>query len=101
MIGSQAKVQKVFRTLAEEGILPARLRSVHAPIGLDIGARTPEEIALSIWPRWWPNRRGAFRKAPIPGPPRAPSPWVWRRRHRKVRRDLPRSQAPRPPPSRK
>jgi xanthine dehydrogenase accessory factor len=48
MIGSKRKVIGIFNTLREEG-LPARLFDrVHAPIGLDIGAVTPEEIAVAI-----------------------------------------------------
>ena len=48
MIGSKRKVIKIFETLREEG-LPAHLfERVHAPIGLDIGAVTPEEIAVAI-----------------------------------------------------
>jgi xanthine dehydrogenase accessory factor len=34
--------------LREEGVAPDALRPVHAPIGLDIGAITPQEIAVSI-----------------------------------------------------
>src|SRR5260370_2797757 len=46
MIGSRRKVIEIFKTLREEG-LPAHLFDrVHAPIGLDIGAITPEEIAV-------------------------------------------------------
>jgi len=48
MIGSKRKVIQIFKTLEEEG-LPAQLFDrVHAPIGLDIGAITPEEIAVAI-----------------------------------------------------
>jgi xanthine dehydrogenase accessory factor len=48
MIGSKRKVIGIFKTLREEG-LPAHLFDrVHAPIGLDIGAVTPEEIAVAI-----------------------------------------------------
>jgi xanthine dehydrogenase accessory factor len=48
MIGSKRKVIKIFETLQQEGV-PARLFDrVHAPIGLDIGAITPEEIAVAI-----------------------------------------------------
>ena len=48
MIGSKRKVIGIFKTLREEG-LPAHLFDrVHAPIGLDIGASTPEEIAVAI-----------------------------------------------------
>jgi xanthine dehydrogenase accessory factor len=48
MIGSRRKVIEIFKTLQKEG-LPAHLFDrVHAPIGLDIGAMTPEEIAIAI-----------------------------------------------------
>jgi xanthine dehydrogenase accessory factor len=48
LIGSRAKVKRVYDALLEEGMNPDALRSVHAPIGLDIGAITPQEIAVSI-----------------------------------------------------
>jgi xanthine dehydrogenase accessory factor len=48
LIGSRAKVKRVFDALLEEGTNPEALRPVHAPIGLDIGAITPQEIAVSI-----------------------------------------------------
>jgi xanthine dehydrogenase accessory factor len=48
LIGSRAKVKRVYDALLEEGLSPEALRSVHAPIGLDIGAITPQEIAVSI-----------------------------------------------------
>jgi xanthine dehydrogenase accessory factor len=48
MIGSKRKVISIFKALQEEG-LPAHLfERVHSPIGLDIGAVTPEEIAVAI-----------------------------------------------------
>jgi xanthine dehydrogenase accessory factor len=48
MIGSQRKVIEISKALEEEG-LPAHLFDrVHAPVGLDIGAITPEEIAVAI-----------------------------------------------------
>jgi xanthine dehydrogenase accessory factor len=48
MIGSKRKVIGIFKALQQEG-LPAHLFDrVHAPIGLDIGAITPEEIAIAI-----------------------------------------------------
>lgn len=48
MIGSKRKVIEIFKALRAEG-LPAHLfEHVHAPIGLDIGAITPEEIAVAI-----------------------------------------------------
>jgi xanthine dehydrogenase accessory factor len=48
LIGSRAKVKRVYEALLEEGMSPEALRAVHAPIGLDIGAITPQEIAVSI-----------------------------------------------------
>ena len=48
MIGSKGKVAKTFAALEEEGISEDLLSTVHAPIGLPIGAVTPEEIAISI-----------------------------------------------------
>jgi xanthine dehydrogenase accessory factor len=48
LIGSKAKVRRIFDALRSEGIADDKLRSVHAPIGLDIGAITPQEIAVSI-----------------------------------------------------
>jgi xanthine dehydrogenase accessory factor len=48
LIGSRAKIARLYSTLVEDGLDAARLERVHAPIGLDIGAVTPEEIAVSI-----------------------------------------------------
>ena len=48
LIGSRAKVKRIYDALREEGMAPDALRSIHAPIGLDIGAITPQEIAISI-----------------------------------------------------
>lgn len=48
MIGSPSKVKHIFKDLHKAGIDPTRLAQVHSPIGLDLGAETPDEIALSI-----------------------------------------------------
>ncbi len=48
MIGSTGKVKQIFKNLLKEGIAYERLAEVHATIGLDLGAETPDEIALSI-----------------------------------------------------
>ncbi|HZT75996.1 MAG TPA: XdhC/CoxI family protein [Vicinamibacterales bacterium] len=49
LIGSRAKVARLYDELLKDGRLaPDRLERVHAPIGLDIGAVTPQEIAVSI-----------------------------------------------------
>jgi xanthine dehydrogenase accessory factor len=48
LIGSRAKVARIYDALATDNLPPALLERVHAPIGLDIGAVTPQEIAVSI-----------------------------------------------------
>ena len=48
LIGSRAKVKRIYDVLVEEGMAAEALKRVHAPIGLDIGAVTPQEIAVSI-----------------------------------------------------
>ena len=48
MIGSQRKVRRVFDELRTRGISEAALANVHAPIGLDIGADSPPEIAVAV-----------------------------------------------------
>jgi xanthine dehydrogenase accessory factor len=48
MIGSRRKRGLIFEQLAREGCTPDDLSRVHCPIGLPVGAETPEEIAVSI-----------------------------------------------------
>lgn len=48
MIGSRRRVRAAFTALIEGGVMRDKLRQVHAPVGLDIGAETPAEIAVSI-----------------------------------------------------
>ena len=48
LIGSRAKVARIYDALLADQVAPATLEKVHAPIGLDIGAVTPQEIAVSI-----------------------------------------------------
>lgn len=48
MMGSRGRTALVRRQLTEAGLDPARVEALHAPIGLAIGAKTAEEIALSI-----------------------------------------------------
>jgi xanthine dehydrogenase accessory factor len=59
MIGSKRKVLSVYRALENDGIAPEKFANVHAPVGLDIGALTPEEIAISIAAELIAVRRGA------------------------------------------
>ncbi len=48
MIGSRAKVRRIFDALVADGCAADWLGTVHAPVGLDIGAVTPAEIGVSI-----------------------------------------------------
>jgi len=64
MIGSKRKTIAIYKELQKEG-LPAELfKRVHAPVGLDIGAVTPEEIAVSITAELIAVRRHAERALP-------------------------------------
>jgi xanthine dehydrogenase accessory factor len=58
LIGSRAKVRRIYDLLLGEGMPPECLSRVHAPIGLDIGAVTPVEIAISIMAELVAVRRG-------------------------------------------
>ena len=58
LIGSKAKVKKIYDALVEEGMPIECLSRIHAPIGLDIGAVSPEEIAISILAELIAVRRG-------------------------------------------
>jgi len=64
MIGSKRKVIEIFKTLQSEGLAAHLFDRVHAPIGLDIGAITPEEIAVSIVAELIGVRRHAERALP-------------------------------------
>ena len=48
MIGSLKRIRHVFQELEHQGMPHDLLKTIHAPIGLEIGALTPEEIAISI-----------------------------------------------------
>jgi xanthine dehydrogenase accessory factor len=62
LIGSKRKIARIFGELAEKGISAEQLARVHAPIGLDIGAVTPAEIAISIAAELIAERRGSAGK---------------------------------------
>lgn len=68
MIGSRRRVETVLRHLREAGADPERLARVWAPIGLDIGAQTPEEIALSVMAEIVKVRRGGTGRSLTIGP---------------------------------
>jgi xanthine dehydrogenase accessory factor len=58
LIGSRAKIVRISKALLSEGFPAHSLERVHAPIGLDIGAVTPAEIAISIVAELIAVRRG-------------------------------------------
>jgi len=59
MIGSKRKVLSVYQALEREGVSAEKFDRVHAPVGLQIGALTPDEIAISITAELIAVRRGA------------------------------------------
>ena len=64
MIGSKRKTITIFRELVKEGISEQSFERVHAPVGLDIGAITPEEIAVAITAELIAARRRVERRLP-------------------------------------
>jgi xanthine dehydrogenase accessory factor len=64
MIGSKRKTITIFRELVKEGIPEQLFERVHAPVGLDIGAITPEEIAVAITAELIAARRRVERPLP-------------------------------------
>jgi xanthine dehydrogenase accessory factor len=65
MIGSKRKVLTVFAKLQADGVPAASFERVHAPVGLDIAAESPEEIAVSVVAELIAWRRGAESVRPI------------------------------------
>jgi xanthine dehydrogenase accessory factor len=59
MIGSKRKVIGVIRELEKEGVPREAFERLHAPMGLDIGAVSPEEIAISVAAEMIAVRRNA------------------------------------------
>src|ERR1700691_3474933 len=64
MVGSKRKVITIFKELQQEGLSEQLFDRVHAPIGLDIGAITPKEIAISITAELVASRRKVERDLP-------------------------------------
>jgi xanthine dehydrogenase accessory factor len=58
MIGSRRKFIEIVKVLESEGVPPEQIERVHSPMGLDIGALTPEEIAVSVVAEMIAVRRG-------------------------------------------
>ncbi|MCE1237301.1 MAG: XdhC/CoxI family protein [Hyphomicrobiales bacterium] len=65
MIGSKRKVLTVYAALQSAGVPAEAFERVHAPVGLDIGAETPAEIAVSVVAEAIAWRRGAEAVRPI------------------------------------
>ncbi|MEO8727235.1 MAG: XdhC/CoxI family protein [Acidobacteriaceae bacterium] len=64
MIGSQRKTIAIYRELVNQGTDPRLLERVHAPMGINIGAITPEEIAISVVAEMIGNRRNSTAALP-------------------------------------
>jgi xanthine dehydrogenase accessory factor len=64
MIGSKRKFIEICKVLEREGVPAEQIERVHSPIGLDIGALTPEEIAVAIVAEMIAVRRNAEPSAP-------------------------------------
>jgi xanthine dehydrogenase accessory factor len=62
LIGSKAKIKKIYDALVDEGMPLECLSRIHAPVGLDIGAVSPEEIAISILAELIAVRRGRIEE---------------------------------------
>jgi xanthine dehydrogenase accessory factor len=58
LLGSKPKLVHIASALEERGVTPQRLATIHCPLGLDIGATTPEEIAVSVLAEMIAVRRG-------------------------------------------
>ena len=58
LLGSRRKTILIYQRLVQLGVPPERLKEVRAPVGLDIGALTPEELAVSIMSEIIKYRRG-------------------------------------------
>ena len=75
MIGSRRRTRAALEQLARDGIGDERLRAVHAPIGLDVSAETPEEIAVAIGAELVMARRGGTGR-PLRDVERVAERWV-------------------------
>ena len=58
LLGSRRKTLMIYRRLMEQGVAKERIKEVYAPVGLNIGALTPEELAVSIMSEIIMVRRG-------------------------------------------
>jgi xanthine dehydrogenase accessory factor len=70
MIGSRRKRNMIYRFLTDAGVPQERLAQVHSPIGISIGAQSPEEIAVSIVAELIRVRNQTLETEVTPEPPR-------------------------------
>ena len=75
MIGSRRRTRAALEQLARDGVPDERLRRVHAPIGLNLGGETPEEIAVAIAAEIVMVRRGGTGQ-PLRDRERVAERWV-------------------------
>jgi xanthine dehydrogenase accessory factor len=71
LIGSRAKVARIYDELSAARMPAETLKRVHAPIGLDIGAVTPQEIAVSILAELIAVKHGKHHSPPMKWTPAA------------------------------
>jgi xanthine dehydrogenase accessory factor len=48
VLGSESKMKKMFEEWRKDGLPEEKLNKIHAPVGINVNSRTPEEIAISI-----------------------------------------------------
>lgn len=75
MIGSRRRTRAALQALASDGVPAERLAAVHAPLGLDVGAETPEEIAVAVAAELVLVRRGGSGR-PLREVERVAERWV-------------------------
>jgi xanthine dehydrogenase accessory factor len=63
LVGSRRKIQLSVRSLLEQGFAPSLFEKLYAPIGLEIGSETPEEIAVSVIAEIIALRKGVHRRS--------------------------------------
>ncbi|MGI0155782.1 MAG: XdhC family protein, partial [Thermoplasmata archaeon] len=68
LVASRTRARSLFAALREDGLTDAEIARVRNPVGLDLGASTPEEIALSILAEITKVRRGPSAPAETPAP---------------------------------
>ena len=72
-VGSRAKAARTRARLEAKGFSPADIARVRMPLGVDIGARTPAEIAVAVAAELIARRAGALRSKPAEPPPPEPA----------------------------